>query len=74
MLKEYGPLYAYYRKGNEAHYVVVTGANVVKNTVYTNNPWGYKGEQTFEDFLIGFYTGNDSDSGLPLQKIYYINW
>ena len=48
--------------------------DVKNNIVYTNNPWGYKGEQTFEDFLNGFYTGNGSDSGLPLRKLYFVKW
>ena len=63
-----------HKNGKDAHYVVVTGVDVNNNIVYTNNPWGYKGEQTFEDFLNGFYTGNGSDSGLPLRKLYFVKW
>ena len=74
MLKENGPMYAYYKKGQDAHYVVVTGVDVKNNIVYTNNPWGIKGEQTFEDFLNGYCTFDGSDSGIPLQKLYYIKW
>ena len=56
MLEEQGPLYAYYTNNNEAHLVVVTGIDISSDTVYTNNPWKVRGEQTYEEFLQGFAT------------------
>ena len=54
-----GPLYAYYWDGkdtSEAHMVVITGANLFSQTVYTNNPQGYPGFQTYEEFINGYYS------------------
>lgn len=53
-VKSGGPLYAYYRGKNSAHLVVVTGVDCVQGIVYTNNPWGIAGKQTFTQFLQGF--------------------
>ena len=53
LLDEYGPIYARYQGGGEAHLVVVTGVDVHNNVVYTNNPWGIKGTQTYDDFCNG---------------------
>lgn len=50
LLRNKAPLYAYYKNGEGGHYVVVTGVDVEKNLVYTNNPWGTQGVQTFEEF------------------------
>ena len=60
-LLEDGPIYAYYWNGKSGdaysgHLIVVTGVNVLTNTVYTNNPWKEKGIQTFEEFMAGVYT------------------
>ena len=54
ILKLYVPVYAYYRNkrnSDDAHYIVVTGVDLKKGIVYTNNPWGVNGEQTFEVFM-----------------------
>ncbi len=55
LVKNEGPLYAYYSitKNNETsyHLVLVTGADCRKGVVYTNNPWGCSGEQSFTGFL-----------------------
>ena len=69
-----GPLYAYYWNGGEgeAHIVVITGVNLFKMTVYTNNPWGESGEQTYKEFLNGCY-GAPSDYDMPLKAVYRIN-
>ena len=46
-----GPVYAYYSNGkNNHHLVVVTGDDVDNNIIYTNNPWGIQGEQSFNSF------------------------
>jgi hypothetical protein len=46
-----GPVYAYYSNGKTHHHlVVVTGVDIDNNIVYTNNPWGIQGEQSFESF------------------------
>lgn len=37
-----GPVYGYYASSDSAHLIIVTGVNVNKNRVYTNNPWGLK--------------------------------
>ena len=36
---------------------MLTGIDLLNNKVYTNNPWGIKGEQSFEEFLNGFVEG-----------------
>ena len=62
-LLESGPVYGYYNGEIEtngaripdAHLIVVTGVDVNNDIIYTNNPWGYSGEQTFEEFMHGFY-------------------
>ena len=56
ILLKYGPVYARYCKEDEdtAHLIVVTGVDTINDIVYTNNPWGIKGEQTFEEFKSGF--------------------
>ena len=55
-LKNNGPVYAYYSNNKTAHLVVVTGVDLNSNVVYTNNPWGVRGVQSFEDFQHGFAT------------------
>ena len=71
LLLQDGPVYAYYWSGKrdtKAHLVVVTGVNVLDSTVYTNNPWGNSGEQSFNDFMQGFY-GKPSTDDMPLYSI-----
>ena len=65
-LKNNGPLYAYYASNRKAHLVVVTGVNLFQGVVYTNNPHGYKGIQTYNQFLTGFY-GGSTDGSYPLE-------
>ena len=48
-----GPVYGYYKSNDSAHLIVITGVDVEKNIVYTNNPWGVKGVQSFEEFQNG---------------------
>ncbi len=56
-----GPLYAYYKsptvKGR-AHLVVVTGVNCFTEEVYTNNPHGICGQQSFNEFLAKYANGD----------------
>ena len=71
LLLQDGPVYAYYWSGKPksgAHLVVVTGVNVLDGTVYTNNPWGISGEQSFNDFLNGFL-GKPGSTDMPLFSI-----
>ena len=74
ILIENGPVYAYYRSDKEkdpdAHYIIVTGVDVNNNIVYTNNPWGISGKQTFKQFQNGvakrFW---DDGCGMKLRHI-----
>ena len=52
-LLQNGPIYASYQRGSDGHMVVVNGVDVDKNIVYTSNPWGIKGSQSFDEFLSG---------------------
>ena len=55
LLQNGGPVYAYYSpKSSEvsAHLILVVGVNCSTDTVYTNNPWGIRGAQSFSDFLV----------------------
>lgn len=45
-----GPVYGYYSNPKQAHLVIITGVDLNTNKVYTNNPWGVRGVQSFEDF------------------------
>ena len=70
LLKD-GPMYGYYWSGipsSGAHLIVVTGANLWKGTVYTNNPWGYSGEQTYNEFLNG-YLGMPEYYDMPMFSL-----
>ena len=51
-----GPIYAHYAQEgtDDAHLVLVTGVDLRTGTVYTNNPWGDRGVQTYDEFLNGF--------------------
>ncbi len=69
-IQEYGPIYAYYTDGINAHVVVVTGVDVFNNTIYTNNPHGYRGEQTYNEFLDG-YAGMSSNSDMRFGFLIY---
>ena len=70
VLEEHGPLYAYYGGiGKGAHMVVVTGVDTEIGVVYTNNPWGFAAEQTFEEFQTIFAGGSDT---MPYAACYLI--
>jgi hypothetical protein len=75
LLVQNGPLYGYYANDSNtsAHLIVITGVDTVKNIVYTNNPWGVRGEQQFEDFLDGVAReGNQSSQGLHFKWAYVV--
>ena len=64
-----GSLYAYYRDSNPkggAHLIVITGVDIKNKPVYTNNPWGRAGIQTYSEFLNRFVGVKD----YPLGAIY----
>ena len=68
-LAQHGPMYAYYRRssGGSAHLIVITGVDLTNGIVYTNNPWGIYGKQSYEDFLNGF-AGGTKDGTYPLES------
>ncbi len=73
ILKDNGPVYARYANDESGHAVVITGVSVFSNTVYTNNPWGIRGKQTFEDFKDGFATRwYYGPANMTLDKIYVL--
>lgn len=75
IVKYTGPIYAYYRnaKTKKSHLVVVTGVDADRGVVYTNNPWGIKGIQTFEQFQNGFAKNNNyGNSDYKLKGLYLI--
>lgn len=74
IIVENGPVYARYANSKgEGHAIVITGVSVYKNKVYTNNPWGKKGSQSYNDFLSGvakkWYQGGQ---GFTLDRIYIL--
>ena len=72
-LNENGPLYAYYSSKKVAHLVVVTGVDVDKGIVYTNNPWGVRGEQSFSEFQSGVAKRwYEFGLGLKLEYIFLV--
>ena len=63
-----GPVYAQYNvELPDTHLIVVTGIDILNGLVYTNNPWGRSGIQTYEGFLNGFL-GN---SKAPIIRVFY---
>ena len=63
-----GPVYAQYNVNwPDTHLIVVTGIDILNGLVYTNNPWGRSGIQTYEEFLNGFL-GN---SKAPIMRVFY---
>ena len=80
LLRGQGPVYAYYSNGKtgknaSAHLVVVTGVDLDRGIVYTNNPWGIKGKQTFNQFKNGVAKRrNQSSQGLKFRYVYLIDY
>ena len=73
LINDNGPIYAYYydSKRVAAHLVVVTGVDLESGIVYTNNPHGIAGEQTYDDFLNG-YAGMSDDRNSILTSYYLV--
>ena len=72
LLDEHGPFMAVYVNDEiEAHVVVVTGVDVEKNLVYTNNSMGFQGAQSYEEFMDAYYIGDleGNDFAASLHKI-----
>ena len=65
-LCEYGPLYAEYDRFSDAekregHSIVITGVDLINDVVYTNNPWGRRGRQSFEEFKSDLAGAEDGE-------------
>lgn len=66
-LRKYGPLYAEYDRFDkngeriEGHAIVVTGIDLIGGYIYTNNPWGVRGRQSFEEFEKSLLSAEDDD-------------
>ena len=58
-------------KETRKHLVVVTGVDVINDVIYTNNPWGEQGEQSFEEFLNGVAWDQPNTYGMTFQRAYY---
>ena len=65
-----GPIYGYYSGEDSAHLIVITGANLWRKEVYTNNPWGISGVQTYNEFLSCFAGGS---ADMPFYSCILIN-
>ena len=56
------PIYAVYNTSDSeiGHMVVVTGVSLKNKTIFINNPWGFSGELTYDEFIQGFPGENES--------------
>ena len=56
LLYDFGPMYVSYlhSSGNSGHAIVITGLDILRGEIYTNNPWNISGTQTLNDFIRGF--------------------
>lgn len=61
LLYDFGPMYVSYenRSKNSGHAIVITGVDLLRGVVYTNNPWNVSGSQNFKDFTSGFVDRNN---------------
>ena len=77
IIKEYGPVYGYYydKDNKDAHMIVITGVIPETNTVFTNNPWGFKAVQQFDSFIkhVSRRRGSSHDN-MVLYSIYIPYW
>ena len=64
------PLYAYYSGSNGHHLVVVTGVDYSNGLVFVNNPQGYSGAQTYDEFLSG-YLGQSPSNDSTFDYLIY---
>ena len=68
-----GPVYGFYVGPSGSHLIVITGVNVNKNRVFTNNPWGSKGKQSFDEFKKGVAKkARQSGQGLVFKRVYLV--
>lgn len=67
-------MYAYYDGSSvgDAHLVVLTGVDVKNDIVYTNNPHGIIGVQTYIEFLNG-YAEMSNKRDCVLAYLYLVN-
>ena len=73
LLQNNGPLYAFHKGEDGSHLVVITGINLYNGKVYTNNPQGYLGIQSYVDFLRGYAIGNgQTKANRQLTYIYTV--
>ena len=78
VIRKHGPVYAFYSNGKtgkaySGHLVVVTGVNLSSGKVYTNNPWGVQGIQSFSQFRKGVARRWwQSSAGLKFVCLYLI--
>ena len=73
LLIDQGPVYAAYKIPYtfDGHIVLVTGVDTQRNLVYTNNPWGIRGVQTFDVFCNEYvHRGYKYDTRYRLHSIY----
>lgn len=79
-LLENGPVYAYYSEPEKkdptqhvaAHMIIVTGVDLDQGIVFTNNPHGVKGEQSFDSFLSGYVGKNGLSENRYFRYIYHV--
>ena len=75
MLYNYGPLYASYgyyidEQRKSGHAIVITGVDLYSGIIYTNNPWGVSGTQSYNEFITNFI-GNE-EAGWRLDGYAYL--
>ena len=58
----------YYNDVLGGHVVLVTGVDINNNVIYTNNPMGYQGAQSFIDFMDAYYVEDMDNNDLSLFK------
>ncbi len=81
ILLDYGPAYAIYENTYDpsnpdfyaGHCVVIIGVDLDNGIIYTNNPQGNPGEQTFTMFMSGYAKKTGQSSGRYLKCIYTCN-
>ena len=65
-----GPVYARYDNANGVgHLVVITGVDLKNQTISINNPWGFSGEITYDEFSNGF-PGTTSEHNFTLDVVW----
>lgn len=74
IIYENGPVYDWYANNEgEGHAIVITGVSLKENKVYTNNPWGVRGKQSFNQFNQGFTTSWWMESSdMTFDRIYIL--